>query len=103
MSITAPGACRRPRSSSRPGGGVMQQAGGLEPGVEAGQLSAGGGRQQGPVGNALQMLGNRPEIVLRGHPVKPVEAGQVDGAAVATEGALPGQVVVVLEIRHGEL
>src|SRR5207245_3478963 len=46
---------------------------------------------------------DRPEIILRRHPAQVVEAGQVDGAAVATERALPGQVVIMLEIGHGEL
>src|SRR5437870_4231047 len=62
----------------------MQQAGILEPGVEAGQLPADGRWQQGQVGNALQVLGDRPEIILRRHPAQVVEAGQVDGAAAST-------------------
>src|SRR5207249_11326083 len=101
MSTAGPGpsAC----SFGRAGGGVMEQAGSLEPGVEAGELPVDGWWQQGQVGNALQLFGDRPEIMLSRHPVQVVEAGQVDGAAVAPERALPGQVVVMLEIRHGEL
>src|SRR5256886_4533711 len=103
MSTTTPGAWRRPGRPVWPGRRVMQQAGGSEPAIEAGQLAAHGRRQKGQVRNALQVLGDRPEIMLRRHPVQPVEPGQVDRTAVAAERALPGEVVVMLEVRHGEL
>src|SRR5256886_17232698 len=102
MSTTTPGAWRRPRRPVWPGRRVMQQAGRFEPAIEAGQLAAHGGRQKGQVRNALQVLGDRPEIMLRRHPVQPVETGQVDRTAVAAERALPGEVVIMLEVRHGE-
>src|SRR5205814_2107177 len=101
MSTAGPGpsAC----SFGRAGGGVMEEAGSLEPGVEAGELPGDGWWQQGQVGNALQMFGDRPESIFRRHPVQIVEGGQVDGAAAAPDRALPGQVVVTLEIPPSAL
>jgi hypothetical protein len=34
------------------------------------------------MGNPFEVLGNRPQIDLTRHPLEPVEAGQVDRAAV---------------------
>ena len=51
----------------------------------------------------LEVGRDRPEVDLSGHPVKPVEAGQVHRATVATQCPFAGQIEVMLEVGHGQL
>src|SRR5262245_22721702 len=50
-----------------------------------------------------QVVGNCPEVRLGDHPLDRVEAAQVDGKGNGAQGLFALTVVVVLEIRHGEL
>src|SRR5512143_781220 len=49
-----------------------------------------------------QQLGDRPHRLFCGHPLDVVKAAEVDGPAVAPQGALAAIVEVIVEVAHGE-
>jgi len=70
--------------------------------VEAGQSAGDLGGNERVVACGDEEVGDAPDILLRGHPVLAVEAGEVDRDGVGTQGALAAQVVVVLEVAEGQ-
>jgi hypothetical protein len=82
---------------------MSQQAGGAKPPVYPGQASGDCWADKRHVRDPLEVLGDGPQIGLTRHPLEPVEAGQVDGPAVPTQGQLAFEIEVVLEIRHRQL
>ena len=62
-------------------------------------------RQERAVPDGGEVLGDPPEIVRRRHPAgtEPVEAGEVDRQRVGSEGPLPPEVHVAVEVAHHEL
>src|SRR5437016_4044499 len=71
--------------------------------VEPMDISAHPGFEQRAVGDGEQVLGDEPDILLRGHPVAGVEAPQVDGVRVRPQRAIAPQIEVRLEVAQGEL
>src|SRR5919201_5225559 len=57
---------------------------------------------QADMRNSLEVLGDRPEVVLTRHPVHPVEAAEVDRPAMTAQRTLGLEVEVVLQVRHGQ-
>src|SRR5205814_3938470 len=84
-------------------GGRAVQPGSVGAAVESGQPSIRAGRQQAHMRDLREMLRDRPEVVLRGHPPEAVEPGQRQRTRVAAQGPLSIPVVVVVEVRHDQL
>ena len=70
---------------------MVERAGAPEPGIQRAQQASSRARQQGDVGNPLQVLGDRPEVGVRRHPVKRVEPTQVDRTAMASQRSFAGK------------
>src|ERR1700694_2420361 len=93
MSITSLRTCRR----------MVQQAGRSELGRQRRPPAGCGYGQRRDVRDPLEMLGDWPQVLLGGHPMQRVEAGQVDRAAVSAQCPLAFEVEVLLEVRHRQL
>src|SRR5260370_32741204 len=83
-------------------GGMLQQASRLESRVETRQAATDSGRDEPHVGDVFEVFRDRPQIGLTRHPVKAVEASQVDRSAITAQRALAAEIEVLLEIRHRE-
>src|SRR5580692_12197791 len=59
------------------------------------------GAEQRVMADGEQILGDKPEVLVGGHPVAGVEAGEIDRARKSSQGALRSEIEVHIEITHG--
>src|SRR5580692_3117686 len=59
------------------------------------------GAKQRVMADGEQILGDEPEVLVGGHPVAGVEAGEIDGARKRSQRALSAEIEVHIEITQG--
>src|SRR5580704_11813002 len=81
--------------------GSAQAAGAEGAVVQPMQALGHSGAEQRVMADGEQILGNEPEVLVGGHPVAGVEAGEIDRARKSSQGALRSEIEVHIEITHG--
>ena len=93
-----PGAARRRGRFSDPADEARVE----EPAVHRRERPDDARREKRAVWDVAERFGNLPEVLLRGHPIDPVEAGDAEGARVASQRLFAAQVQVRLEVGEHE-
>ena len=59
------------------------------------------GAKERVMADGEEVVGDEPEMLVGGHPVAAVEAGEVDWAGESSQGALAAKVEIDVEITEG--